>query len=395
MSDLDSILDQVIADGLVPEAKPAPTLTAEESRIVRGFIEIADFVEREGRLPIVQPGASTFEKMYRTRLEVIQAHPEWHPLVADKDPRGLVTADLSETLPPSSAPRLSEIIGQVPDSDAAQDSIFNLRHVRSREEIAAAEEIAGKEACPDFEKFKPLFDQVVKDLESGSRESERFSNEREIMEGQFFILKGVMCYVAERSQTFEQAGRPNERLRVVFANGTQSRLLSRSLAAELYKPEAKGRRISPRRDNLGPLFEGSEQSQTGSIYVLRSLSDDPYIQLHKHSLFKIGFTTGSIAKRIAAAETDPTYLLAPVEVALEAELHNVKPSAMEKLLHTFFQDARADVEIKDRFGTPVQPREWFHVTLDSIEKAIGLIRDGELHKHRYSIETAQIEPHFS
>ena len=391
MTDLDAILKQVIDEKRVPEEKVAPALSAEESRLVRGFAEITAFVEREGRIPVNKAGASPFEKIYRTRLEVIQAHPQWHPLLGGKDARGLLTADLSAALPPIAKTDMAELIGQVAEKDGADDSIFTLRHVRTRDQIQRAEEIAGKELCPDFDTFKPLFDQVVKDLEDGNRESERFTNEREIREGQFFILKGVLCYVADRSQTFEQAGRPNERLRLIFANGTQSRLLSRSLAAELYKPEAKGRRISPRRDHLGPLFEGAEQSQTGSIYVLRSLSNDPYMQLHRHSLFKIGVTTGSVARRISRAETDPTYLLAPVEVALEAELHNVRPSAMEKLLHTFFQAARADVEIKDRFGTPVQPREWFHLTLDSIEKAIGLIRDETLHQHHYNIKTARIE----
>ena len=396
MPDLDSILQQVIDAGLLPEDNPAPSLSAEESRILRGFDDIVAFVDQEGHLPTVQPGASPFEKVYRRRLEVIRARPDWHPLLADRDNWSLLSADLSQSLgrdsSSDSGPKLSEIIGQLPSEGEGQDSVFTLRHVRPRAEIQRAEDIAGKEPCPDFERFQPLFDQVTKDLATKQREAERFSNERAILEGQFFILRGVLCYVAERSRTFERAGRPNERLRVVFANGTQSRLLSRSLSAELYKPETNGRRVSPRRDAMGPLFAGTDQSQTGSIYVLRSLSQHPYIQEYRHALFKIGFTTETIAKRIAGAETDPTYLLAPVEVALEAKLYHVKASAMEKMLHTFFQDARADVKIKDRFGTPVQPREWFHVTLDSIEKAIALIRDEQLHLHRYNIQTAQIEP---
>jgi hypothetical protein len=69
-------------------------------------------------------------------------------------------------------------------------------------------------------------------------------------------------------------GKKNARLRLIFDNGTEGNLL-RSLATELYK-DPNGRRITS--TNMGPLFEDRPQegeTQTGMIYVVKSLSNDP------------------------------------------------------------------------------------------------------------------------
>src|SRR3546814_9201650 len=63
-------------------------------------------------------------------------------------------------------------------ADAAD--ITELRHVRSSAEKRAAEEIANREKCEDFDKFKPLFGQVQKELAAGSRETRPFVKDAEI-----------------------------------------------------------------------------------------------------------------------------------------------------------------------------------------------------------------------
>src|SRR3546814_19389404 len=86
---------------------------------------------------------------------------------------------------------------------AAGDSeITDLRHVRSTAEKRAAEEITNREPCPDFDRFKPLFEQVRIDLDSGVRITRQFVKDAgflkaDITEGQFFILGGQVAYVAE------------------------------------------------------------------------------------------------------------------------------------------------------------------------------------------------------
>lgn len=56
-------------------------------------------------------------------------------------------------------------------------------HVRSREEIKAAEEIARRNACEDFADFKPIFDQVQSDLDIGIRQTLKYKDDAEIRKG--------------------------------------------------------------------------------------------------------------------------------------------------------------------------------------------------------------------
>src|SRR3546814_12233907 len=46
----------------------------------------------------------------------------------------------------------------------AEDDITKLRHVSSRAEKRAGEEIANREKCDDFEEFRPLFEGIEADL---------------------------------------------------------------------------------------------------------------------------------------------------------------------------------------------------------------------------------------
>ena len=47
-----------------------------------------------------------------------------------------------------------------------------------------------------------------------------------------------------------------------------------------------------------------EDTECGTIYVLRSKSDHPEIAAHRELIHKIGVTGGDVAKRIAIAERD-------------------------------------------------------------------------------------------
>ena len=86
-------------------------------------------------------------------------------------------------------------------------------------------------------------------------------------------------------------------------------------------------------------------------------------------LHKIGVTGGDVARRIANAKLDPTFLMADVEVVATYELFNINRTKLENLIHRVFDPARLDIEIKDRFGNPVVPREWFLVPLFVIDEA--------------------------
>jgi hypothetical protein len=186
------------------------------------------------------------------------------------------------------------------------------------------------------------------------------------------------------------SGNSDARLRVVFDNGTESNLLMRSLQKALTSDNA-GRRIS--EPIAGPLFadhpeEGDEAS--GTIYVLRSKSDHPLIVQHRDLVHKIGVTTMEVKQRIARAALDPTFLMADVEVVATYELFNINRSKLENLIHRIFDPARFEVEIRDRFGTPVQPKEWFMVPLFVIDEAVERIRDRSIVNFVYDPNAAKL-----
>ena len=72
------------------------------------------------------------------------------------------------------------------------------------------------------------------------------------------------------------------------------------------------------------------------------------------------------------------------------ELFNINRTRLEKLLHRFFAGARLNLSIDDRFGNPVQPREWFLVPLPIIDQVVTLIRTQTLAHHRYDPTTASL-----
>jgi hypothetical protein len=70
----------------------------------------------------------------------------------------------------------------------------------------------------------------------------------------------------------------------------------------------------------------ADDVESGTIYVLRSLSDHPYVAQHRDLIHKIGVTGSKVETRIADAEHDATYLLAKVEVVATYRLAGVNPS---------------------------------------------------------------------
>ena len=138
----------------------------------------------------------------------------------------------------------------------------------------------------------------------------------------------------------------------------------------------------------GEIEEGDETS--GTIYVLRSKSDNPAVAANREILHKIGVTGGSVERRIAGAKLDPTFLLADVELAASYKLSNVNRTKLEALIHRVFEPVRLNIEIKDRFGNPVVPREWFLVPLFVIDEAVARIKDGSIVDYRYDPASASL-----
>ena len=274
------------------------------------------------------------------------------------------------------------------------NDITVLRNVRPYAEIKAAEEIANRTPCADFDKFQATFAKATNGLAAGGWTTKPFMKDASIEVGDFFIIGGQIAYVAEMFEgTKTKDGRDNPRLRVIFDNKTEGNLLLRSLSRSLY-PDGDlsvGRRLIRKDD--GPLFGDVaevDDIQTGTIYVLRSLSDHPYITEHRDLIHKIGVTGGKIETRISGAVNDATYLLADVKVVAAYTLHNLNRTMMEKLFHRLFGAAQIDLTIEDRFGKPVKPREWFFVPLHVIDDVVKRIHDGSIINFVYDPKTVQL-----
>lgn len=129
---------------------------------------------------------------------------------------------------------------------------------------------------------------------------------------------------------------------------------------------------------------------SGTIYVLRSLSDHPFVAEHRALIHKIGVTGGKVETRIANAAHDATYLLANVEIVATYKLAQINHTKLENLFHRIFAPARIDLTISDRFGNPVQPREWFLIPLQVIDEAVQKVRDGSITGVIYDPKTARL-----
>lgn len=393
MADWDE--DEALLAELGQDLAPIKTAarTPQEERLIAGFEEILRFVDENGHAPQHGEERDIFERLFAVRLDRLRSLADAHPLLMPLDTHGLL----------QEAPTLAATgQGESMDDDAlladlgvseggTEDDITQLRHVRSYEERKALEDIASRTPCADFERFAPLFERVEGDLKSGLRKTLRFGRDASVEKGNFFILGGQMAYVAEVGEPVRTPnGESNARLRVIYSNGTESDLLERSLQRALYKDDT-GRRITD--DDYGPLFGDALETDdvvNGTIYVLRSLSRNSYVQENQQLIHKIGVTGGKVETRIANAERESTYMLAKVEVIATYKLANVNPIRLENIFHRIFQSARLELTLRDRMGVPVKPREWFLVPLPVIDEAVKRIQDGSITDYVYDPAQAML-----
>jgi T5orf172 domain len=384
----DALLEEL---GVEVEPKITGNRTPREERLIAGFEEIQRFVDAHGRMPQHGEDRDIFERLYAVRLDRLRSLSECLALLGSMDRQGLLGG--AEPMPVTPADDIDDdALLEALGINGFADGLSDLRYVRSAAEKRAAEDIANRKICEDFEAFKPMFAQIKRDLATGIRQTRPFQRVAEIQKSQWFIVEGQIAYVAEVGDDFVTGyDRRDSRLRVIYDNGTESDVLLRSLQRALHRDDA-GRRITD--PDPGPLFsdeveEGDQAS--GTIYVLRSKSDNPVVAANRDFLHKVGVTGGSVERRIENAQLDPTFLLAGVEIVATYKLSNINRTKLENLIHRIFDPVRLNIEIKDRFGISVVPREWFLVPLFAIDEAVSRIKDGTITGYRYDPETASLK----
>ena len=235
-----------------------------------------------------------------------------------------------------------------------------------------------RKAMEGFSKYKPLFEEVQKDLTSGRRHLARYENNK-LQLHHFYVLNGQLLYIESIGSEFKNKTRSeadtDARLHVIYENGTENYPLRNGLIASLYgsrKRGVYGKAVTEPDDK----FEFSADDQvTGYVYVLKSLSNNTDVKRiqEDHPLYKVGFTSGTVERRIANAENESTYLYGPVKVVAEYQVINLNPEALETALHHALAQYRLDVDIRAGNGKIIHPREWFIVDLNTINNLISQI----------------------
>ncbi|MAZ18092.1 MAG: hypothetical protein CL535_17430 [Ahrensia sp.] len=400
---LDEIFDEPDEFGLLDvQLKPRGTRPPELERDAGLVREVNDFYDRHGRLP--NEDAADHDEM---RLGTIwsglsgRADPE---VFRDVDRNGLLAMAPVDDAPPARDWRDDPLEDEIPDSlddifdeddEDLSEAFTRIEHVTRVAERNLPDHRAEFFPCPDFEVFRPAFEELQAELEVGTREATAVGAREviDVQEGSYFIRNGLLAYIAEKAEMTARGGKRDHRLRVIFSNGTESDPLISSFRKAL-AADPTARIIH--RPGLGPLdpdWEADQLDLTGTIYVARSRSEEPAIKEVRDILLKIGVTTQDVNRRVADARNDPTFLLAAVDIIATYELKNLSRQKVERLLHRFFDAARPqDLWIKDRFGRKVRPREWFYLLPEHVAQAVRAIRAGTLHQLRYDPEQQRIVP---
>ena len=348
-------------------------LTADE-RLLAGFSEIMEFVVEHGREPAINKTDMSETKL-AMRLKAISGSEEQRLSLQEFDGLDL----LKEPEPPVTLAEAvaSDMSGLL---DGSADDIFAIRNVPKTTTVP--EKIAQRKTCEDFEQFEPLFKECHAELRAGVRRIIPFRREQQIRPDTYYVLKGVLVYVAESSQKVKEYGRINARLRCIFENGTEADLLLRSLSSQLYR---FGKRVTePNAVTLASMTLAPD-TPMAVVYVLRSLSDDPQVQ-GLPNLYKIGSTKRSVETRTARAHRRKTFLNAPVELVAEYEVPAGVEQKVERLLHRLFSGVRLDIWFEQMGTTVAEAREWFSVPLPIIDEAIGLIETEAIKNYEYDAD---------
>lgn len=363
--------------GLLELPVKATRMTSDD-RVVAAFEEIAEFTKRTGRPPAANP-ADIGEWKLAKRLEALAEDDTQREMLAAYDELGLLVAPE----PPAS-------IQEAADNDpfgllSGGDDLFELRHVPKAQTMP--EEVARRRPAEDFEDFRQLFVDCHADLRAGRRKLVTFKNPLEIRPGRFFVQAGVLLYVASVGElTRNEIKKANARTRCIFENGTESALLLQSLASNLYKD---GKRVTIPGDETLTEMGLEPETPMASVYVLRSLSQDPQIAEFP-TLHKIGSTSATADERTARAQSDTTFLGAAVEIVEEYRVPRGVETKIEHLLHRLFASARVDAWFERGETTVAEANEWFAVPFRVIDEAITLFENEAIVNYEYDVETRSL-----
>ena len=414
-------------NGLLANIIARPTLSIDDN-LVSQFQEINEFVKQHGHSPSEQnPKSNGFEeKKLARRLASLKQDTEKVDILKPYDNFGLLTElkpnpnaePLKQTQVKQTPTSINDILRMDSQGLLAQlggiDSSL-LVHTDNRSILDRAspdqfsdELVAKRRVCDEFEKFAPIFTLIHEAMRTKQYHKTAFSSVKDIREGSVFVLNGLICYVASIYQAETRKNERNQqRLRLIFANGTESNMLIRSLASAQYRHDANSYQLvitAPEWQNLDLLSSFADtpthdianlknqngKNLTGIIYVAKL--KQPRVEVAKYrNLHKIGFSKNRGELRVKSSQMDATFLFTEVEIIAEWALYDSNPQQVEYRLHKFFHEQRLNMTLKVG-NQEYKPNEWFDVDLVNIEKALQLIFQGKINEYQFDSASKTVLP---
>ncbi|WP_282067506.1 GIY-YIG nuclease family protein [Bacillus pumilus] len=371
---LDDIFSDPIFDELLAETpnKEVQQIDPEFEK----FQEIVDWIKNhDGKEP--EKSRDMTERKLYSRLKGYRDKPERVKKLAKIDELNLFDSEntVSENLI-KNPESLDDILNDdtLFEKRDKVDSLLDLS--RYKRTINAADKYSVRKRASKFERYEPLFKLVQKEIENGTRKIIPVDTENNIIPGKFYIDNGILLYVQSLGDYYiDKNGHRNAKLHLIYENGTENKgILLRSFASNLFDKTRHGRMVTEvMSDVMGETTveeRATEYLTTGYIYVVKSLSSNPEISKYQN-LYKIGFASGSVKKRISNAENEATYLYAPVKIVATWEVQNFSGRKLETVIHHRFTDKQLQISIPTANGKIDNPKEWYIVSLDEIEANIN------------------------
>jgi len=377
--------------GILNSAPKQSNVKTEDERLIESFEEINIFFDKNKREP---QAANITEFKLLSRLKTFRGDEKKKSLLRPYDRFNLLGV-IKEEITSVEDILQDDDLGILDTDDTL--SIFKLTNV-SLKDREDPDYVARRKPLKEFEPYEPIFRLVHKDLREGKRKLVAFKEDN-LQEGVFYVLDGIMLLLEKVDIETEDKTLPSGkrirkdgRTRCVFENGTESNMLYRSLAKQLYN---NGKVVTHSYDtDESALFNNvnmvnEEDLQTGWIYILKSKSTHSQIA-PLQDLYKIGYSTIEVKERIKNAAKEPTYLMADVALVSSFKCYNLNPQKFENLLHRFFGKVCLNVDLYDSTGKRYTPREWFLAPLEIIERAIHLILSGDIVNYEYDEQIQNI-----
>ena len=301
----------------------------------------------------------------------------------------------------------SNLFSALSSMDGADNSIYDIKNVTKPEVIRErkkATQIGQTTPCHNFEIFEALFKQVHNGLKRGTKQLglivETELSVTEFYEGNFYLINGSLVFIDFMGEKYKGAEREEQRLLIVYENGTQSTMLLRSLTKRIREDEGAKRilntdgsvynaaRIKANNESDPRMQIYTNARSTGYIYIAKTLGDNPAARQFDN-FYKIGLAK-DVEKRFKAAKRDTAFLMAEAERVKVIPLEGIDLRSAESAIHALFENVRLEIGVIDRGGKERTAREWFVVPLNIIEQAVDLIRDKTIHLYVYNEKSGEI-----